>query len=342
MRVECGGIVVGKVAYDRCVDDAETLDRDVGDAVAAALWPTEPDRAAELRDAWRNVPTGIRMDGFRLLQLRQFLPEPEQLSRSRRAWAHHQLVRRLHNDGVAPARYEGSEGRDLENTAGGHVLEALQAFIDAYDRDALIALAFEECQRAHWARYSAEREIAFKLRLPQPDIDEVEGTKKLLTEFNELYRSQAMVIEEALRRPLRGTTAPDRLDWSEILALAAEYLDSVSRSEGIHVGVEAVDLELTANYELRVVAAERDPLIDVPAFATARARWNPISARLPHLDEDDEPVPDATQSLSLLDVDPDLAPIDQALLAARGTGLEPVDNRYPLDPRHLVVAVERP
>lgn len=322
VSADVGSLVVGRAGFDACTADHVAGDAAIGDAFAAIAGGSG-DAAAQLIDAWRAEPPGIRMDGYSVAQTVRQLPIPQQISSACRATCHQLLVRHLRAAGATPGRYTEADARDLENRAGQFVLGRLREMIGRYDQAALVELALRECQRSHAGRYEQERKLAFTLRLPVPDVNAADATQDLLAKFNELSRAQAIVLEETLRSTTSGRPRPDRMDWAQLLATASEYLASATRSEGIHVGVEAVDLELADDFDLRVVDADRPALIDAAAYSAARVRWNPISSRPPdlHDDERDSAAEEDDAMGTLLDVDPDLTPIDAALLASKGTSL---------------------
>ena len=313
-----GQITIGlsEESYELCQQDSVAFEQALGQTIAESLAAmldvpaTDSDATTFLSD-WMAVSPGIRMDAYSIPQVETTPPGPESISRPAMRTYEHELNRRLAQAAVATGTLSNTDARDFESqTVAPILLSMLQDAMARFDPSALLQLALRQYDLAHSARIRKERSVSFTQRFPVYAIDPAEATKDLVEESQQLTRSQAIVIEELLRQPSTGTHMPDRIEWTELLALAQLLFDSQMRSETIHVGLTPMEIVITDAYEIEFNRAEGHGKCDMVAFDRAYLEATRIGPRLP-LEPGEESEHRSPEEL----ID---AKVDEALVATLG------------------------
>jgi hypothetical protein len=316
-------LAIPEVGAERCRDDAEGFEREIGDAIVEglSLLTGTPEPAIELaaiRSAWAAAPQGIRVDAFRLPQREQTPPDPQAPSGAARMRFERELARQLQSQGIRPGRWTGEKARDFESQHANPTLMAmLRTELDRFAGDALLSIAVRENDLGHARRIRDEIELTFSQRFPVVVGDPAEKTRALVNEAMDRSRVHALLIEEIVSVSPSGSRKPDRVEWRELLALARLCFESGMRSESIHCGLTPTTITVSDRYEITWRADEATGLTDLSKFEAALLGERPIGRGLPWLHEDDARQSDDEggeyQAL--------LAPVDAALRQDLGFGL---------------------
>lgn len=313
-----GQITIGlsEGSYELCQQDSVAFEQALGQTIAESLAAmldvpaTDSDTTTFLSE-WTAVSPGIRMDAYSIPQVETNPPRPESISRPAMRSYEHELNRRIAQAAVATGTLTNTDARDFESqTVAPILLSMLQDAMARFDPAALLQLALRQYDLAHSARIRKERSVSFTQRFPVYAIDPAEATKDLVEESQQLTRAQAIVIEELLRQPSTGTRMPDRIEWTELLALAQLLFDSQMRSETIHVGLTPMEIVITDAYEIKFNRTNGHGKCDMAAFDRAYLEATRIGPRLP-LDSGADS--ERRSSEELID-----ARVDEALVATLG------------------------
>lgn len=279
-------VIISPEAVLLCEVDSSEFEAQVAGAIASGLAQlcrtdgADPDIAA-FTAAWHEASSGIRMDSYEIRQVEVVPPRPEEISLPARKRHEHAINRYLLERGVKPGCFSDETARDFESKiVAPMLLGMLHEHLAKFDAHELLGRALRQYDLANAKRLGEERKISFAQRFDEFTLDPAAASKELIEDSMRLTRAQAVVIEEALVRRPNGVEIPDRVQWTEILALADILFDAQMHSEAIHVGLTRDEIIVTDSFdvEFRSLGPGR---CDLAAFTAAYVDGTKIGPRLP-------------------------------------------------------------
>jgi hypothetical protein len=269
--------------------------------------------------AWHEASAGIRMDLYEVWQVETFPPSPEEISGPARKQYEHAINRHLLEAGIEPGRFSNEAARDLESKiVAPMLLSMLHDQLAAFDGRALLGRALRQYDLANAKRINGERKLSFTQRFDEFTLDPAAAYQDLVEESMRLTRAETILIEELLVQEPAGTEVPDRMQWTELLALADILFEAQMRSEAIHFNLSNTELVVTDSYDVQIDSSGGSGW-DVEGFTAAHVDGTKIGPRLPHeaeprtASEEEQTSDGEDEMLPILD-----AVVDEALLDAMG------------------------
>ena len=329
IKIECQQVTgrrivltLSEAALETCVQSATQFEADVLAAIAdglrrlgAGLRDVDID---DLQSAWTAAPPGIRTDAFSLPQVEWWPPPPQRPSVAARAMFERHLARTLRSEGIMPGQWNGTAATEFESQfANPALMTMLRGQLDRFDATALLSLAAREYDLGSAARAHAERDLSFRQRFAVFDGDPIELSRTITNEAHQRSRTHALLIEEMVSQPPTGDSVPDRIDWTEILALGALSFESGLRSETIHLGLVPSEIVVSDQYEIVVRPTNVQGLTDLRALEDGLLDESHVGPNLPWVEEGDDPGPTPADTL----IRSGLQPVSEALRDSLGFDL---------------------
>ena len=300
--------------------DPSDVERQLGRILSEVL-PTQESKAAFLRN-WDGAPPSIRFDPVSLVQSQPRLPSPiEPHSWHRSSWLH-KLQSQLYASSIPTKTYKGDDAFRFESEELYPRLRSrLHREFDVHDCLALLRFALSQLECLNCQRWWQDRALSLSLGFPTTNERSVRLLQDARRRTLHLERFVSMVIDELLANPPSGKRHPDRLSWLSLLGLAELCVESSLRSEEIRWDLSRHEITLTDSYRL-VVETAPSPDIDFQGYIQARTHeTQPVPDPIYGIDSDANEI-EENLPRSVLDVQPDLSPVDDALRREWGFGLD--------------------
>ncbi|WP_103355608.1 hypothetical protein [Amycolatopsis sp. CA-128772] len=300
-------------------EDSFAVERLAGEVLAEAL--TEDARAGFIQ-AWQTAPPGIRVDGFRLSQRVQRLPDPIQGHASIKTDVLRRLGEFLIEDGAEPGLLEGVDATRFESkTVFPWLIARLHEAIASLSPTGLLEFALGQLERVHHKRFMIDKQLGWQMGFPTGgDLDR----SREINRVTEHIRVVSLIVEEVLGHPPAGTEPTDMVRWIHVVSIAELCLDSCVRSAAIHNQLTHTAAKITESYEVETLTSHEPTDIDIARYQRLRSRHSlpeavPITTGLA-----EPPQSDGTPPAPIAERVPRLKPIDEVLHSALGFGLDAV------------------
>lgn len=300
-------------------EDSRSVETQFGCLLADAL-ADEGGEADDFVAAWRDAPSGIRLDLLTVGPKLQQSPEATPLHEAHLSARLAELGAHLDGSDIEPGEFGGDDAKRLETEIiYPWSITRLRDGLSAFDGAALLECALTQLEYANCHRWWQVERARYEVGSPTDEVDHrAEASQDLLR----LSRSIGLMIEEILALAPTGKESVNEYSWQELLSLATIAIESGHRSEALHLGLADSALVISSSYEVTITDGELSTSIDFESYARDRR----LSA-LP------DPVPvGAHETLTATDDDwiplseraPDYAEIDTALQASLGFGLDAI------------------
>ena len=318
-------IQCGSSLRDELMRDSAAVQSRLGQILGEAL-VAGPDRSAFL-DAWEAAPPAVRFDAYTVLPTRQTLPPPAQPE----AWNANKwmarLLRHLQVTRVEPGEYAGEAAKRLDSeTIHPWLLARLRERFQRYDRAHLLEFALSQLERLSSERWHTDRQVSALKGFPAYSDAAAQKLREQKQRHLVLARVVSFVVEELLGYPSSGQDQIDNVGWVDLISLAELCVESGTRSEIAHRGLQSYTITITDTHELRYEAQD-DVRVDLQAFGAAAAAASeppPLPMSKPGEGEPDTTQPAAASSEGLLGVLPALRPVDDRFRQEHGFGINAV------------------
>ena len=318
--IQCGSSLRDELIRDSAAVQSR-LGQILGDTLVAG-----PDRSAFL-DAWEAAPPAVRFDVYTVLPTRQTLPRPAQPE----AWNANKwmkrLLRHLQATRVEPGEYAGEAAKRLDSeTIHPWLLARLRERFQRYDRAHLLEFALSQLERLSSERWHTDRQVSALKGFPSYSTTKAQQFREEKQRHIVLARVVSLVIEELLGYQSSGQDQIDNAGWVDLISLTELCVESGTRSEIAHRGLQSYTITITDTHELRYEAQD-SMRVDLQAFGAAAAA---VSEPPPlPMSEPGEGDPDTTQSApasseGILGVLPALRPVDDKFRQEHGFGINAV------------------
>ena len=318
--IQCGSSLRDELMRDRAAVQSR-LGQILGEALVAG-----PDRSAFL-DAWEGAPPAVRFDAYTVLQTRQVLPPAAQTE----AWNANQWTTRLQQHlqatHVEPGGYAGEAAKRLDSeTIHPWLLARLREKFGRHDRAHLLEFALSQLERLSSERWHTDRQVSALTGFPAYSSTKAQQLREQKQRLFVLARVVSFVVEELLAYPSSGQDQIDNSGWVDLISLAELCVESGTRSETAHKGLQSYTITIADTYELRSEVHD-DVRVDLQAFAAAAAAASeppPLPMSEPSEGESDTAQPAPASSEGILGVLPALRPVDDKFRQEHGFGINTV------------------
>lgn len=318
-------IQCGSSLRDELIRDSAAVQSRLGQILGEAL-VAGPDRLAFL-DAWEAAPPAVRFDAYTVLPTRQTLPPPAQPE----AWNANKWMTRLQQHlqatRVEPGEYAGATAKRLDSeTIHPWLLARLREQFQRYDRAHLLGFALSQLERLSSERWHTDRQVSALKGFPAYSTTKAQQLREQKQRHLVLARVVSFIVEELLACPSSGQDQIDNAGWVDLTSLAELCVESGTRSEMAHKGLQSYTITITDTHELRCEV--RDGVrVDLQAFGAAAAAASeppPLPMSEPGEDEPDTAQPAPASSEGILGVLPALRPVDDKFRQEHGFGIDTV------------------
>ncbi|MFF1633491.1 hypothetical protein [Leifsonia sp. NPDC058248] len=271
---------------------------------------TEDDGAAVAR-AWRTAPPTLTFQIINTITQHNELRSPVDFNESLSSEIDRVIATSVKDVGVAPGTYTGAEAKRLDREILSRAaFDALRAKLAPYDRDDLIRYGMEQLERGAAQRDRELRGIRQSQKSLALAWDPIATANKIQSDAFQLRRANEVIVEAALRENPRGDSQLNEISWAGLLAAANAFVEATTRSEGVHLQVTPVALEINDLYEIDTV----DDPTPVEPHAGAPYRLNQHELSLAMAAEQFDPEPRGSHG------DPMNVEVSTAMEAAYGIG----------------------
>ncbi|MCS5718469.1 hypothetical protein N1027_09995 [Herbiconiux sp. CPCC 205763] len=261
--------------------------------------------------AWRAAPPTLTFQIINTITQHNDLRSPVDFNESLSSEIDRAIAGAVKHAGVAPGTYGGEEAKRLDREIlSCAALDALRTKLAQYDRDDLIQFGMQQLERG-----AAERDRELRgIRRSQQSLaltwDPVVTANRIQSDAFLLRRANEVIIEVTLRENLRGDARLNDTAWASLMAAANAFVEATIRSEGIHLQVTPVALEISDLYEIAIV--DDDQPIEHHVGAPYRLDQHQLSLAMAAEQFREETEGDRA--------DPTYTDIDAAMVAAYGIG----------------------
>jgi hypothetical protein len=271
--------------------------------------------------AWDVAPPGIRVDGYTVRQRAQRLPEPLPPHTAVRSDVLRQLGEHLAATNHEPAVLQGADATRLESqTVFPWLVTTFHKTIHRLAEEELLTFALAQLECVHHQRLMLDKELSWQRGFPTRGA--TDGSERLGQVLRSI-RIISFIVEEVLAHPPAGTAPVDDYAWTEALSIAELCIESCFRSDAIHQRLTHTAVEITSYFEIKVAHSDEPTDVDVDEYNRLRT-VHTLPEGTPIATAQNEPPDDHDEPQPMVERMPALRPIDDAMRATLGFGIDAV------------------
>ena len=312
----------GASLQNALIEDSDAVQAVIGQIVSQVF--TASSQRDSFLEMWGAAPPALRIDQISIGQHHKRLDDPHRVhSWHRNTWTRH-LLTHLFEAGVEPKNYSGDEAKRLDTEIiYPWLLGRLRKQFAAYDRISVLEFALSQLESLYCKRRWIEEGLAHVTGFPTFSHTAAQRLREQRSDLFSLSRTISFLVEELLFWPTGGERIVDELAWHNLLSLADLCVESCTRSELLHTELSGHQITISEAYEVRM-DSDSEILVDLDAYRSALSgETEPSPApRSPSASVSDET--SVVEPVSIVSVQPHLAPIDHDLRQSHGFGLDAV------------------
>ncbi|WP_434315665.1 hypothetical protein [Leifsonia sp. P73] len=207
-----------------------------------------------VESAWRTAPPTLTFQIINTITRHNDLRPPVDFNESLGSEIDRVIATKVKDAGVTPGIFTGAEAKRLDREILSRAaLDALRAKLAFYDRDDLVRYGMTQLERGAAQRDAALRGIRQSQKSLSLAWDPVTTANKVQSDAFQLRRANEMIVEAALRDSPRGESQINEITWASLLAAANAFVEATTRSEGVHLQVTPLALEINDLYEIATI-----------------------------------------------------------------------------------------
>ena len=304
---------------DALAEDSFAVETLCGELVSRALTPSTRDGFVA---AWEAAPPGVRIDGLTVRQRAQRLPEPLESHDAVRSDVLRQLGEHLAASGIEPAVFEGAEATRFESyTVFPWLVTKFHKTIAGLPARELLEFALVQLECANHHRFMVDKHLGWERGFLTQEENHGAERREPITRATRVI---SFIIEEVLAHPPAGDSPVDDLAWKDALSVADLCIESCFRSDSIHHRLVRTSVQVTDYFEVKVEYSHEPTDINMRSYTDLRS-LSMLPVAVPIVTgQNKEPNGNDDEPRAVVELMPELAPIDDAMRSTLRFGIDAV------------------